>query len=79
MCCVVFSAMLPNAELRTVDPKDYVLFQCADLACTMELIEARRQESGLTKSESMFFGGAGRFKKTYLKAYEKKRFTTPAR
>ena len=64
---LIFSSALAHVEFRTVRPADYVLFQVADLACTVELVEARRGESGLTKSESAFFGGASRFKKNYLK------------
>ena len=55
-------------------PDDYLLFQVADLCCTMELAEMRRLEKGLTKSESAFFGGAGRFKKTYYKEHTRKAF-----
>jgi hypothetical protein len=40
----------------------------------MQLIEGRRQERGMSRSEATFFGGATRFKKTYLKAFSKKCF-----
>lgn len=69
-----FGKILTNVEFRTVNPSDYLLFQVADLACTMELVESRRRERGLTKSESSFFGGAASFKKTYLKAFRQQDF-----
>lgn len=65
---------LGGIEFRTVDPADYLLFQTADLSCTMELVELRRLERGLTKSESAFFGGASKFKKTYLRAFRRQDF-----
>ena len=60
-----------SRTLRVVAPADYVLFQVADLCCTIELVERRRTERGLTKSEAAFFGGAGSFKKTYLKEFRR--------
>ena len=69
-----FSAALAHIEFKMVRPKDYALFQVADLACTIELVEARRAKFGLTKSENAFFGGAQRFKKNYLKTMRQKVF-----
>lgn len=71
---VSFAASLSHVEHRLVAPVDYMLFQVADLCCTMELVEAGRLERGLTRSESVFFGGAASFKKTYLKAYKRQEF-----
>lgn len=71
---VSFAASLSHVEHRLVAPADYMLFQVADLCCTMELVRASWSTSGLTKSESAFFGGAGNFKKTYLKPYLKQEF-----
>ena len=68
---VAFAASLSHVEHRVVAPADYVLFQVADLCCTIELVERRRTERGLTKSEAAFFGGAGSFKKTYLKEFRR--------
>lgn len=72
--CVCFAASLSHVEHRLVAPADYMLFQVADLCCTVELAEASRQLSELTKSERAFFGGAASFKKTYLKLYRKQEF-----
>lgn len=73
---LVLSSTLFHVEFRTVSPEDYVLFQVADLACTIELIEAKRvgQGSGLTRSEEAFFGGSARFKKNYAKVFREMRF-----
>lgn len=71
---VSFAASMSHVEHRLVTPADYMLFQVADLCCTMELTESRRQNGGLTKSETSFFGGASSFKKTYLKLYRKQDF-----
>lgn len=71
---LIFSSSLAHIEFKTVQPKDYVLFQVADLACTLELVEARRAESGLTRSEDAFFGGIQRFKRNYLKTIRQKLF-----
>ncbi|WP_296011876.1 DUF3800 domain-containing protein [uncultured Adlercreutzia sp.] len=71
---VAFSASLSNVEHRVVSPEDYLLFQVADLCCTMELVERRRREGGLTKSESAFFGGSSSFKKTYYKEFARQAY-----
>lgn len=68
----IFCATLSGVEFRTVSPADYLLFQVADLACTMMLVEDARTSKGMSRSEQRFFGGAASFKKTYYKAFEKK-------
>lgn len=71
---LVFTSLLSHYEFRTVSPSDYILFQVADLICTIELIERNRINRGLSKSEASFFGGAGSFKKTYLKMLRRHEF-----
>ena len=68
----IFGATLSGVEFRTVSPADYLLFQVADLACSMALVEDARTSKGMSRSEQRFFGGAVSFKKTYYKAFEKK-------
>ncbi len=68
----IFGATLSGVEFRTVSPAYYLLFQVADLACTMALVEDARTSKGMSRSEQLFFGGAASFKKTYYKAFEKK-------
>lgn len=36
---IIFGSTLSNVEFRIVSPRDYLLFQVADLACTMFLTE----------------------------------------
>lgn len=72
---LVFASHLHGVEFRTVMSQEYILFQAADLACTMELVEARRKERGLSKSESAFFGGAEKFKKSYYRVFSRQQFS----
>lgn len=71
---VSFAASLSHVAHRPVSPTDYMLFQVADLCCTMELAEANRRSGGLTKSESAFFGSTSSFKIMHLKACRKQEF-----
>lgn len=68
----IFGATLTGVEFRIVSPADYLLFQVADLACTMTLVEDARKAGRLSRSEQRFFGGAASFKKTYYRAFAKK-------
>ena len=70
----VFAVLLPNTEFRKVIPADYRLFQVADLFCTLELIERKRESRILSKSEEWFFGCMKDMKKNYLNPMRKKRF-----
>lgn len=65
---------LLEAEVRRVRPSDYRLFQAADMICTLELLAAKLEDDGLSKSEDEFFGGARNLKKNYLKPLERKPF-----
>ena len=57
-----------------VDPASYRLFQAADLACTIELVNMKLEESGvMSASEKTFFGGEKAFRKSYLKPLVRKR------
>ncbi len=62
----VFNTLFSNVEFRKVQPKDYVLFQCADLICTLELVARKFRENLSSKSELEFFKSARDFKKKYL-------------
>jgi len=68
----VFNALLPNPIFRKVMPKEYKLFQAADLLCTMELIKLKLENNLFSKSELMFFGNIRDLKKNYLKPISKK-------
>lgn len=71
---ITFSANLSNVEFKIVHPQDYCLFQVADLACTLELVEHKRKHAQMSSSEQAFFGGARAFARNQMKTLEKKRF-----
>lgn len=70
----VFHVLLDNVEFRKVVPSDYRLFQTADLACTLKLIELKMEKHSLSKSEKNFFGDERTIKKNYLKPLKLKSF-----
>ena len=63
----IFNAMIPNPVFRKVMPKEYKLFQAADLLCTLELVKLKIENNSLSKSERSFFGNMRDLKKNYLK------------
>lgn len=69
---VIFNSLFSNVEIRKVDPKDYKLFQVADLICTLALANAKIEDNILSKSEMDFFGSARSFQKEYWRKIEKK-------
>lgn len=69
----VFNALLPNVEFRKVQPKDYILFQAADLICTIELVAKKFEMKTPSKSELEFFLNGRNFKKNHLKHILKKK------
>ena len=70
----LFHTFLNNVEFKKVRPKDYKLFQAADMFCTLELLSLKADAKVLTKSEKAFFLSEKNLRKTYLKAIHKKRF-----
>lgn len=69
----VLSAELTNYELRKVFPRDYKLFQAADLICTLELLRLKSEAGKLTRSELLFFHSKRELKKDFLKNIQKKK------
>lgn len=69
----VFNTLFTNVEMRKVRPVDYKLFQVADLICTMEMLGDKAEHNGFSKSETDFFGSAGRFEKDYHRKVKTKR------
>ena len=65
--------VLVDAEIRRVKPSDYYLFQAADLFCTLELIQQKLQDGGLSASERTFFSSQRALKKNYLKPVARKK------
>lgn len=69
----IFNTLLSiDCEFRQVLPSDYKLFQTADLICTLALIKTKLERGKkFTNSEEIFFGSAGKLRKTFLKYFEK--------
>lgn len=69
----VFSSQLEKVDIRKVKPVDYLLFQVADLICTMELLADKLETKSFSNSELDFFKAHRDFKKNYLKWIQQKR------
>ncbi len=63
----VFNTLLDNVEFKRVQPTDYRLFQVADVACTLKLIELKLNNNSLSKSEKTYFETDRILKKNYIK------------
>ena len=71
---ILFDAFInyfDNVSFRTINPKDYFLFQVADLTCTLGLLNLKTPN--LNKDEKEFFGSPRRLKKNYLRVLYSKR------
>lgn len=62
-------------EIRKINPKDYKLFQVADYACTIELINEKIKNKPMSKSETFIFKSIKAFKKEFLKVLRMKIFS----
>lgn len=71
---VVLSTELSQYEARKVLPKDYKLFQAADLICTLQLLALKCEHRELSKSEYLIFHSERELKKQFLKPMAKKEF-----
>ncbi len=69
----VFSICFPDVEFRKAEPQNYRLLQLADFICSMELLQIKRDEKRLSKSEEQFFYKSQELKKTFLHSIAKKR------
>ena len=69
----VFNVLL-DAEIRRVTPSDYRLFQAADMACSLELLDLKYRSGTLSASEIEFFRGERNLHKNNLKTAYAKRF-----
>ncbi|MBR5385970.1 MAG: DUF3800 domain-containing protein [Clostridiales bacterium] len=70
----VLATELTKYEVRKVLPKDYKLFQAADLICTLELLDAKCQHGELTRSEKVIFHSKRELYKQFIKPIKKKSF-----
>ena len=60
-------------DIRKVLPKDYKLFQVADLICTLELIKNKMEINNLSKSETLIFHNKKELRKDFIKKLWKKK------
>lgn len=70
------SAELSTYSYRKVLPKDYKLFQSADLICTLKLLNLKCEQGKLSKSEELFFHSIRDLRKQFIKPIEKKKFNS---
>lgn len=70
----VLSSELSQYDVRKVCPKDYKLFQAADLICTLQLLAIKHRKNELSNSELLFFHNPKDLKKQFLKPILKKEF-----
>ena len=68
----VFNTLLENVEFRKVRPQDYRLFQAADFAATLKLLQIKLEKNELSNAEEYFFGNPRIIRKKYLKVLEDK-------
>ena len=70
----VLSANISHYDVRRVLPKDYKLFQAADLICTLKLLSLKCEHNELSNSELLLFHNERDLKKQFLKPIKKKQF-----
>lgn len=70
----VLSTELSEHDVRKVSPKDYKLFQAADLICTLRLLGIKHERHELSRSELLIFHNPRDLKKQFLKPLSKKEF-----
>ena len=72
----ILTATLADSRVtfKRISPKDYRLFQAADLITTFELIELKHKTNTNSKSEKSFFKSMRDFQKNYFRQIEKKKF-----
>ncbi|GEM_PF-4723785 len=70
----VLAMELSQYDVRKVLPKDYKLFQAADLICTLQLLSLKCDCHELSRSEQLIFHNERELKKQFLKPIRKKKF-----
>ena len=70
----VLTTELSQYDIRKVLPKDYKLFQAADLICTLQLLSLKAERKELSHSELLIFHNERELKKQFLKPIKKKMF-----
>lgn len=70
----VLTTELSHYDIRKVLPKDYKLFQAADLICTIQLLALKREHKELSNSELLLFHNERELNKQFIKPIMKKQF-----
>ena len=70
----VLTTELSHYDIRKVLPKDYKLFQAADLICTLQLLALKRERKELSNSELLLFHNERELNKQFIKPIMKKKF-----
>lgn len=70
----LFATELSDYDVRRVLPKDYKLFQAADLICTLKLLELKCGNGDMTQSERLVFHSKRELRKDFIKPLQKKEF-----
>ena len=65
----VLATELSQYDVRKVLPKDYKLFQAADLICTLQLLSLKCDRHELSRSEQLIFHNERELKKTVLETH----------
>lgn len=71
---LVLSSELSTYSYKKVSPKDYKLFQVADLICTLKLLDLKCEHGELSRSEQLIFHSKRELRRQFIKPILKKRF-----
>ena len=71
----VLTTELSQYDARKVLPKDYKLFQAADLICTLKLLETKCEHGELSHSEQLIFHSKRDLRRQFIKPILKKEFS----
>ncbi len=71
----ILATELVNYSVKRVLPKNYVLFQVADLICTLSLIDTKCQSGDLNKSEEAIFHSKRLLYKQFIRPIKRKKFS----
>lgn len=67
MLAAIFNSFFSNVEFRRIKPKEYRLFQIADMVCTFKLVELKIENKLFKVSDEKFFGSVNDTKRNYIK------------
>ena len=70
----VLTTELSHYDSRKVLPKDYKLFQAADLICALQLLSLKCDRHELSNSELLLFHSERELRRQFLKPIQKKEF-----